>query len=91
METLLMSIDRPDPKIADLSQLKPAVLEGRLRDLIRAYVARRSAALAEAVVAHLEALCVHVDTRDPGLFCAYRRLLRHWRWLAHQAPAALPG
>jgi hypothetical protein len=33
-------------------------------------------------VTHLDALCQDPDLRDPDLFCAYRRLVRHWRWLS---------
>ncbi len=68
----------------DLSLLEPEALEGRLRDLIRGYVRTRSAGLAQSVVRHIEALCSHPDLRDPTLFCAYRRLATHWRWLAAQ-------
>lgn len=69
---------------ADLSLLAPETLEGRLRDLIRGYVRARSAELAQSVVGHIEALCRHPELRDPALFCAYRRLATHWRWLAAQ-------
>lgn len=86
-----MSIDHPNPAVAGLAHLKPAVIQGRLRDLIRAYVAHRSSTLAESVVAHLEALCLHSETRDPGLFCAYRQLARHWRWLAGQGSTTVPA
>jgi hypothetical protein len=76
----------------DLSLLEPQALELRLRDLIRAYVRARSAELARAVVAHLEALCLHPRQRDPADFCAYRRLAAHWRLLLalHGEPAAQP-
>jgi hypothetical protein len=68
----------------DLSLLAPEALEGRLRDLIRRYVFARSAELAQSVVRHVEALCSHPELRDPALFCAYRQLATHWRWLAAQ-------
>jgi hypothetical protein len=69
----------------DLSLLEPEALESRLRDLIRGYVRARSAGLAQSVVKHIEALYSHPQLRDPALFCAYRRLAAHWRWLASQA------
>ena len=68
----------------DLSQLDPQALEYRLGDLIRHYVRGRSAVLAHSVVSHIEALIRHPQVRDPALFCAYRRLATHWRWLAAQ-------
>lgn len=68
----------------DLSQLDPQALEYRLGDLIRRYVRGRSAVLAHSVVNHIEALIRHPQVRDPTLFCAYRRLATHWRWLAAQ-------
>jgi hypothetical protein len=68
----------------DLSQLDPQVLEHRLGDLIRRYVRGRSTVLAHSVVHHIEALICHPDVRDPALFCSYRRLATHWRWLAAQ-------
>lgn len=77
------SSQTPDSS-ADLSLLAPEALEGRLRDLIRGYVRARSAELAQSVVSHIEALCRHPELRDPALFCAYRRLATHWRWLAAQ-------
>jgi hypothetical protein len=87
-----MSTQTLCPPTTDLILLDPPVLEGRLRDLIRGYVRQRSAELAQAVVEHLDALCLHSDLHDPSLFCAYRRLARHWRWLAQQhAVSTLPG
>ncbi len=87
-----MSTLPPCQNPSDLTLLEPATLEGRLRDLIRGYVRQRSAELAQAVVEHLDALCLHTDFHDPSLFCAYRRLACHWRWLAQQhAVAALPS
>lgn len=68
----------------DLSQLAPQALETRLGDLIRRYVRGRSAGLAHSVVNHIEALIRHPQVRDPALFCAYRQLATHWRWLAAQ-------
>ena len=68
----------------DLSLLAPEALEGRLGDLIRRYVRARSAELAQSVVRHVEALCCHPELRDPALFCVYRQLATHWRWLAAQ-------
>jgi hypothetical protein len=68
----------------DLSHLEPQTLEVRLGDLIRRYVRGRSAELAQSVVGHIEALIQHPEVRDPALFCAYRRLATHWRWLAAQ-------
>ena len=68
----------------ELSLLAPEALEGRLGDLIRRYVGSRSAELAQSVVRHVEALCCHPELRDPALFCAYRQLATHWRWLADQ-------
>lgn len=68
----------------DLAHLEPEALERRLGDLIRRYAHGRSAELARSVTRHLEALIRHPQVRDPALFCAYRRLATHWRWLAAQ-------
>lgn len=72
--------------------LAPEAIERHLADLIRAYVHRRSAALARSVVRHCEALLLHPQLRNQperldGLCC----LARHWRLLAAQcrfAPSA---
>lgn len=81
-----MPIDTPQSLDAELLRLKPAELELQLGELIRRYVRHRSAALAERVVQLAEALYLHPDLGpDPARFCAYRRLARHWRWLARQA------
>jgi hypothetical protein len=77
-------LSQPPGHSPDLSLLEPEALKGRLRDLIRAYVRARSAGLAQSVVSHIEALYRHPELRDPALFCAYRRLAIHWRWLAAQ-------
>ena len=68
----------------DLSQTQAADIEVRLGELIRRYAHEGTRGLGEAVVAHIEALCQHPDLRDPALFCAYRQLARHWRWLTHR-------
>lgn len=65
--------------------LAPEAIEQRLADLIRAYVHRRSAALARSVVRHCEALLLHPALRNEpdrldGLCC----LAGHWRLLAAQ-------
>ena len=63
--------------------LTPQDLETRLGHLIRGYLNQRSAALANAVVRHIEILCAHPDYC--GCWeerCAYRRLAWHWRGLA---------
>jgi hypothetical protein len=73
----------------ELSRLRPEDLELHLGELIRHYVRHRSSDLAERVVQSIEALYQHPDLgADPDRFCAYRRLARHWRWLAHQAQVA---
>jgi hypothetical protein len=80
---LVDSLSRSD---SDLSRLKPEDLELHLGELIRRYVRHRSADLAERVVESIEALYLHPDLRqDAERFCAYRRLRRHWRWLAQRA------
>jgi hypothetical protein len=67
----------------DLVSLASETLEQRLAKLIRRYVRRRSKDLADAVVQHLEALCLHPDyDGDADQRCAYRRLAKHWRWLS---------
>ena len=68
----------------DLSQTQAADIEVRLGELIRRYAHEGTRGLGEAVVAHIEALCQHPDMRDPALFCAYRQLAHHWRWLTHR-------
>jgi len=73
-----------------LCALPTSTIEGRLADLIRAYAREGSAALAQSVVRHLEALCGHPDLRDAQRFCAYRRLAHHWRWLARGPLGAAP-
>lgn len=80
----LASPPAPADPHPDLSRLAPGTLEVRLGDLIRRYVRGRSAELAQSVVRHIEALYLHPELRDPALFCAYRRLATHWRWLAAQ-------
>jgi hypothetical protein len=81
-----MPVDPPSVSNSDLSRLKPEDLELHLGELIRRYVRHRSAHLAERVVEYIEALYMHPDLGpDPERFCAYRRLARHWRWLAQRA------
>jgi hypothetical protein len=70
------------------SPLAPDAIRGRLGVLIRRYLREGSPGLARSVVAHLEALCQDPELRDADLFCAYCRLVRHWRWLAAQPDAA---
>ncbi len=65
-------------------------IEARLAELIRRSARGCPPDLAETVLRHIEALCQHPELRDPAQFCAYRRLARHWRWLAAhggQSPA----
>lgn len=82
-----MPVDSPLVSNCDLSRLKPEDLELHLGELIRRYVRHRSADLAERVVESIEALYLHPDLGpDTERFCAYRRLARHWRWLAQRAP-----
>lgn len=66
------------------SSLAPDAIRGRVGVLIRRYLREGSPGLARSVVAHLEVLCEDPELRDADLFCAYRRLVRHWRWLAGQ-------
>jgi hypothetical protein len=81
-----MTINSPSIEDTELSRLKPEDLELHLGELIRRYVRHRSSDLADRVVESIEALYLHPDlSADPDRFCAYRRLARHWRWLAHQA------
>jgi hypothetical protein len=84
----LTTLAQLDP-YPDLSALASQTLEHRLAGLIRRYVRRRSRGLARAVVRHLEALCQHPDyDGDPAQRCAYRRLVRHSRWLAQDLDLA---
>jgi hypothetical protein len=80
----LAAPDLADALASDLTLIAPQTLERRLSALIREYVRARSASLAQSVVRHIEALCLHPDNDDPALFCAYQRLAVHWRWLAAQ-------
>lgn len=79
------------PYSASLDRAVPAapisILEHEIGDLIRGYVRGRTDRSAQLVVRQLEALCAHPEVcRDAERFCAYRRLMRHWRWLAaHRA------
>lgn len=85
-----MPVDSTSLSDSDLSHLKPEDLELHLGALIRRYVRHRSVDLAERVVESIEALYMHPDLgRDAERFCAYRRLARHWRWLAQQTATAL--
>lgn len=78
-----MTTDTSSSIEPELYALASQTLEHRLAGLIRRYVQRRSQGLAQAVVRHLDALCLHPDyDGDPAQRCAYRRLVRHWRWLA---------
>jgi hypothetical protein len=70
----------------DLSRLAAADIERHLADLIRRYVRDGTAELAHRVVESIETLYRHPDLGgDAERFCAYRRLARHWRWLAYRA------
>lgn len=84
------SLDHPDPR-EDLLNMAPTAIEGRLASLIRRYAHNPSGPLAQGVVRHIEALCHHPNLRDPVLFCAYRRLARHWRWIAARTNPSLGG
>ncbi|ADC61505.1 hypothetical protein [Allochromatium vinosum] len=71
------------PSADSLVHLGSDVLRDRLSDLIRRYAHQATADLAEAVVAHIDALYLRPDFRlDPAEQCAYRRFARHWHWLA---------
>jgi hypothetical protein len=59
-----------------------AAIEAALADLVRRYAREPSLALAQSVARHCEALCGHPEVRDPETYCAYRRLARHWGFLA---------
>lgn len=84
-----MSIDALALSEAELARLEPAALEQHLGQLVRAYVRHRSCELADRVVQLIETLYRHPELPpDHDRFCAYRRLARHWRWLAHQTRAA---
>ena len=84
-----MLADLSQPCDPELVLLESAVLERRLGELIRRYVRHRSANLARSIVLHIETLCRHPDfDGDPHQRCIYRRLARHWDWLAHAGPAA---
>jgi hypothetical protein len=66
----------------DQCPLGPEAIRLRLGLLIGRYLREGSTDLAQSIVTHLDALCQDPDLRDPDLFCAYRRLVRHWRWLS---------
>lgn len=68
----------PEP-VADASL---DVIESTIADLVRRYARGPSLALAQSVARHCEALCTHPELRDPESYCAYRRLARHWGFLA---------
>jgi len=70
--------------LLDDDQCPPGLdtIRRRLGLLISRYLREGSRELAQSIVAHLEVLCQDPDLRDPDLFCAYRRLVRHWRWLS---------
>ena len=72
------------PTGLDQSGLAASELRVRLGVLIGRYLRDGSAELACSVVAHLDGLCQDPELRDADLFCAYRRLARHWRWLSAQ-------
>lgn len=75
-----------------LSTIPSGDLEHRLGDLIRRYVHQRSQELAQSVVRHLDALCLHPDyDGDSAQRCAYRRLARHWRWLSQELDQPTAG
>ncbi len=65
-----------------LDTLPLAALEASLARLIRDYLAVPSRRLAGRVVRYCEAICAHPELRDYHTLCGYRKLARHWRWLA---------
>jgi hypothetical protein len=65
-----------------------SALEASLSRLIRRYLELPSRRLAGHVVCYCEAVCAHPELRDHRALCGYRRLARHWRWLAHAGPGA---
>jgi hypothetical protein len=81
-----MNDDVEMPPRGDLSRLAAPEIERHLADLIRRYAHDGTAELAHRVVESIETLYRHPDLGcDAERFCAYRRLARHWRWLAHRA------
>lgn len=73
----------------DLARLDASELRARLANLIRRYSRQGSAELAERVLLHIEAVCLHPGLcPDADQLCAYRRLARHWRLLIHIARPA---
>lgn len=69
----------------DLARLDASELRTRLANLIRRYSRQGSAELAERVLLHIEAVCLHPGLcPDADQLCAYRRLARHWRLLAER-------
>ena len=69
--------------IKRLEEMTPETIKKRLGRLIRHYVARRSPAIANSVVRHIEVLCAHPAYDGDGQErCAFVRLRAHWRWLA---------
>jgi hypothetical protein len=79
-----------EPLALDLSTLPLATIEASLSGLIRGYLRAPSPNLAGRVVSYCEAICGHPDLRDHRTLCGYRKLARHWRWLAEagSGPAA---
>ncbi|SDY39675.1 hypothetical protein SAMN05421644_1598 [Allochromatium warmingii] len=78
-----MSFIQQHLELDDLTRLEVSQLRRQLADLIHQYVRDRSVTLAETILCHIEALCLHpCDCREAEQLCAYRRLACHWRCLA---------
>ena len=74
-----------------LASLDPADLRAGLEALLQAYQSSRSMLRAWLVVHYAETLSEHPELEEPDdQRCTYRRLARHWRWLAVNANAAGP-
>jgi len=74
------------PLLADAERLDAGDLERHVGNMIRQYARHRSDRSAHLIVHYIEALYRHPDLDgDDARRCAYRRLARHWGWLArHQ-------
>ncbi len=75
-----------------LASLDPTDLRAGLESLLQAYQSSRSLLRAWLVVHYAETLSEHPELEEPDeQRCAYRRLARHWRWLATNALPAEPA
>jgi hypothetical protein len=85
----IQTLPRPG---CSLASLDPADLRAGLEALLQAYQSSRSLLRAWLVVHYAETLSAHPELEEPDeQRCAYRRLARHWRWLATNALPVEPA